>query len=147
MEDLRTSAHQWPASAFGLECEAFVFDPEHPYFAANDTNTNSDPIDWETASPATVGLGAGRRDDAAAELAPSHDVASLLVARDGKLAFERYFNGSTATDADNVHSLSKSILSVSPGSPSPTARCRSTPKSARCCLRISMPPALPTNQL
>jgi CubicO group peptidase (beta-lactamase class C family) len=46
-------------------------------------------------------------------LAP--DIASLLVVRHGRLALERYFHGGDRTSADNVHSLSKSILSLITG--------------------------------
>ncbi len=45
-------------------------------------------------------------EEAAVEAGLSETIASLLVTRHGKLAFERYFNG----HANNVHSLSKSIL-------------------------------------
>ena len=92
-----------------------MFDREHPYFATNDTYNDPDPIEWDTAAPATVGLDGDRLDAAAEELALSGDIASVLIARDGRLAFERYFNGSSAADANNVHSLSKSILSVVTG--------------------------------
>ena len=72
----------------------------------------------------------GSRDDlTAAERAARHSLenrrdnppalralaASLLVVRDGRLAFERYFNGFEATDANNVHSLTKSITSLLTG--------------------------------
>ena len=68
-----------------------------------------------TAEPAEVGLDATRLRDAAENVALSPDVASLLVLRHGRLAFERYFNGRGPGSADNVHSLSKSILSLLTG--------------------------------
>lgn len=37
---------------------------------------------------------------------------SLLVVRNGRLVFERYYHGSRATDANNIKSISKSILSM-----------------------------------
>lgn len=37
---------------------------------------------------------------------------SLLVVRNGRLVFERYFHGSRYTDANNIQSITKSLLSV-----------------------------------
>lgn len=62
-----------------------------------------------------MGLDEARLEAAAANVALAPDIASLLVIRDGRLAFERYFNGRDAMSADNVHSLSKSILSLITG--------------------------------
>jgi CubicO group peptidase (beta-lactamase class C family) len=45
----------------------------------------------------------------------SRAIASMLVIRHGKLVFERYFNGSEASHANSVASLSKSILSLLTG--------------------------------
>jgi hypothetical protein len=85
------------------------------FYAINDTYVDQDIPAWEVASPAEVGLDAAELEAAAGNLALSEDVASLLVVRHGKLVFERYFNGSEATHANNVHSLSKSILSAVAG--------------------------------
>jgi uncharacterized protein (TIGR03437 family) len=40
---------------------------------------------------------------------------SLLVFRNGRLVFERYFHGSQATDSNNIKSVSKSVLSILAG--------------------------------
>ena len=103
------------SAAYGEECESFTVDPEHAFFAINDTYTDPDPVEWETAAPGDVGLDEAVLEEAAANAALSGDIASLLVVRDGKLVFERYFNGSDASQANNVHSLSKSILSLLTG--------------------------------
>ena len=65
--------------------------------------------------PSRVGLDPVRLEEAADAVALSPLAASLLVVRDGKLAFEHYFNGFDAADANNVHSLTKSILSLLTG--------------------------------
>jgi uncharacterized protein (TIGR03437 family) len=40
---------------------------------------------------------------------------SLLVFRNGRLVFERYFHGSQAADSNNIKSVSKSVLSILTG--------------------------------
>ncbi|MEX0826089.1 MAG: serine hydrolase [Acidimicrobiia bacterium] len=102
-------------SAFGEECDSFQPNLDDPFHAVNRTLTDPSPLDWPTADPGTVGLDSAVLEQAAEEVALSPMTASLLVVRNGKLVFERYFNGFDATDANNVHSLSKSILSVVTG--------------------------------
>ncbi len=99
----------------GDRCEDFAPDPDAPFFAENETYTDTAPLALATAEPAEVGLDDSRLRDAAENVALSPDVASLLVLRHGRLAFERYFNGRGPASADNVHSLSKSILSLITG--------------------------------
>jgi CubicO group peptidase (beta-lactamase class C family) len=102
-------------STFGEECASFQPDLDNPFYAVNRTLTDSSPLDWTTADPGAVGLDSAVLEQAAEEVALSPVAASLLIVRNGKLAFERYFNGFDAADANNVHSLSKSILSVLTG--------------------------------
>lgn len=85
------------------------------FYAINDTYVDQETPAWEVAPPEEVGLDAAELKAAAENVALSEDVASLLVVRHGKVVFERYFNGSEATHANNVHSLSKSILSAITG--------------------------------
>lgn len=54
-------------------------------------------------------------DQAADNVALSAEVRSLLVARHGRLVFERYFNGGDADEARTIASAGKSILSVATG--------------------------------
>ena len=68
---------------------------------------------WSTSSPQAEGL-----DPAKLELAsrfiqdecPTR--LSLLIVRHGKLVFERYYHGARANQANNIISMSKSVLSV-----------------------------------
>ncbi len=71
------------------------------------------PSRWETASPAEVGLDATRL-EAAGEAIEQYlpNVTSLLVARRGVLAYERYFGGYGPEDAHNIKSVTKSVLSL-----------------------------------
>ena len=62
-----------------------------------------------------MSLDAARLEAGASEAGLSETIASLLVIRHGKLVLERYFNGSHVSHANDVHSLSKSILSVVTG--------------------------------
>ncbi len=96
-------------------CAPQLSGDQHLFFAENITYVDPSPLAWQTSEPGEVDLDAARLQTAAVEAGLSETVASLLVIRHGKLVFERYFNGSDASHANNVHSLSKSILSVLSG--------------------------------
>jgi CubicO group peptidase (beta-lactamase class C family) len=96
-------------------CAGTRTDETSDFYAVNDIYVDEETTPWRTASPEEVGLDAVELEAAADNLALSKDVASLLVVRHGKLVLERYFNGNEATHANNVHSLSKSILSAVTG--------------------------------
>lgn len=92
-------------------------------FAACDT-TSPDPVpevdtgiadlteSWRTASPADFGLSSSVLSAAAAKAAANLRFRSLLVVKDGRLVFERYFNGSTESDLTDVRSVTKSVVST-----------------------------------
>ena len=91
-------------------------DPSRAFFTpTNVSYEDPTPLDWPTGSPREVGLDEALLNRAADNAALSPVVQSILVARDGKLVFERYFNGSDAGEANNVASVSKSILSLVTG--------------------------------
>jgi len=98
-----------------VECAQFRPDPENPFFPVNRIYTDPTPLEWETTDPGEVGVNSVVLEEAAEEVALSPVATSLLVARHGELIFERYFNGSDASDARNLHSLTKSITSVLTG--------------------------------
>jgi CubicO group peptidase (beta-lactamase class C family) len=62
-----------------------------------------------------VGLDAGLLEAAAARVSAQPAVRSLLVARRGRLAFERYFGGPTAETLFDVRSVTKSVVSLLAG--------------------------------
>jgi CubicO group peptidase (beta-lactamase class C family) len=96
-------------------CETFVgagtFYEENPTFV----DPHDDGALWTLSTPAAEGLDADHLESAAAELAADPSTWSFLVVRHGKLVFERYFHGSDARASNNVHSASKSMLSVALG--------------------------------
>ncbi len=100
---------------YGQECAAFQPDPEHPFFPVGKAPLDPEPLVWETADPGDGGFDQAVLDAAADNVALSEDVASMLVVSDGKLVFERYFNGNAEDQANDVHSLSKSVLSLLTG--------------------------------
>ncbi len=63
--------------------------------------------DFESQSmnPAVIGEGL-------AQLAESPTRRSLIIMRNGAIVYEKYFNGSRATDSNNIASVSKSMLSA-----------------------------------
>ena len=97
-------------------CAAFAPDPSDEFFTPVDVSyEDPTPLDWPTGTLADAGLDESLLNAAADNAALSADVKSLLVVRDGKLVFERYFNGSDAGEANLIASASKSILSVATG--------------------------------
>jgi CubicO group peptidase (beta-lactamase class C family) len=67
---------------------------------------------WQKADPAEYGLD---RDELAQAVAGGDRLDylnALLVWREGQIVVEKYYNGFNAGDAHNIHSVSKSILSV-----------------------------------
>lgn len=68
---------------------------------------------WPTAAPADVGLDERALDRLGAELATSYpDLLAVLVARDGRLAFEHYYGGAGADDPLDLQSVTKTVVSV-----------------------------------
>lgn len=65
---------------------------------------------WPRAEPAEVGLDKEKL-EAAAQIAEGANSFSFLVVRQGKLAFERYFQGKTAEDVQQNYSAAKSPFS------------------------------------
>lgn len=83
----------------------------------DDEGGTSDAVDeanvWSRVDPADVGIdGAAlaRADRSIATKFPN--VRSLVVARDGRLAFERYYGGATADQVFDVYSVTKSVVSA-----------------------------------
>lgn len=71
---------------------------------------------WSAAAPETQGLDPARLDQASQYITENCPTRySLLVVRNGYLVFERYYNGSYASQANNIKSMSKSVLSVLTG--------------------------------
>lgn len=107
-------------TAVPLDRKLSNFDCRHPqrlldsFYIENDIfhDAHSQHRDIKRASPASVGLKASTLEQAAVELQRSNQPTSLLVARKGKLVFERYFNEAKPSDSINVHSASKSLLSI-----------------------------------
>jgi CubicO group peptidase (beta-lactamase class C family) len=95
------------------ECDSFHPDPSGGFYApTNVSYRDAEQPEWPIGTPADVGLDEMALAAAADNAALSPVVQSLLVARHGKLVFERYFNGSDAGEANGVASVSKSILSL-----------------------------------
>ncbi|GMQ80598.1 MAG: serine hydrolase [Rhodothermia bacterium] len=67
---------------------------------------------WKTASPGDIGLSSSVLSAAAAKAARNLRFRSLLVVKDGRLVFERYFNGSTESELTDVRSVTKSVVST-----------------------------------
>ena len=99
----------------GAECAGFTADVEAPFAGFVDTYHDASRLDWPTAEPAEVGLDPERLEQSATLVGGSPVVGSLLVVREGRLAFERYFNGFDVDSAAGIHSLSKSLLSLTVG--------------------------------
>ena len=101
-----------------------------PVRPADDRCTSTEPADHfyaenvayeDTDVPALPtgkrgpGLSRRRLERASEEIARSDGAMSFLVLQNGGLVWERYFNGSKASHANNIHSASKAILSLALG--------------------------------
>lgn len=85
------------------------------FYVANKVYTDPVACDWPTSTPEAQGIDAKKLATAASTIGKYRAARALLVARNGQLVFERYFNGGTAQQARNIHSASKSILSATVG--------------------------------
>jgi CubicO group peptidase (beta-lactamase class C family) len=70
---------------------------------------------WIETTPDQVGLDGARLEAAAARAASQPRFRGLLVARHGRLAFERYFGDASAQTLFDVRSVTKSVLSLLAG--------------------------------
>jgi uncharacterized protein (TIGR03437 family) len=71
---------------------------------------------WTTSTPEEQGMDPVRLEQASQYIEQSSPTRfSLLVVRNGRLVFERYYHGSRISDANNIKSMSKSVLSVLTG--------------------------------
>ena len=89
-------------------------EPADHFYAENAAYEDADVIDLPKGKP---GAGYEKRllERASAELARTEGAMSFIVMQNGGLVWERYFNGSRATHANNIHSASKAILSLALG--------------------------------
>ena len=85
------------------------------FYAENATYTDDTVPKIGAAKPASVGMDEALLEAATTEIGRSSAALSFLVLRDDKLVWEKYFNGAKPTDANNVHSLAKSLLSLVAG--------------------------------
>lgn len=71
-------------------------------------------MDWQPADPPLLGLDSARLRDMveAIERDEFHAVNGVLIARAGKLGFERYFNGYEAASLMNTRSTTKTVTST-----------------------------------
>ncbi len=84
--------------------------------SSNDDNPES-ALYWETVAPVTVGLDAAMLDNLTSKIGDNElgKVSSVVIIKDGKLAYEQYFRG---MDADTPHlnySVTKSITAMAIG--------------------------------
>lgn len=75
------------------------------------------PQDWSTSTPEASGLSAPTlaQMEAAIRNGDFKHITSVLIARNGKLAYERYFEGATEATLHNTRSCTKTITSASVG--------------------------------
>ena len=69
---------------------------------------------WQPTTPQEVGLDAARLDamQKSVDGGDFKKITSVLVARHGKLAYERYFNGSSADEFQNTRSATKTVTGM-----------------------------------
>jgi CubicO group peptidase (beta-lactamase class C family) len=69
--------------------------------------------DWKTSAPSEKGMDEGTlaKMDAHVQAALPH-VRSILIARHGYLVFEKYYNGGSSDELQNIQSMTKSVTSA-----------------------------------
>lgn len=84
--------------------------------SSNDDNPESAPS-WEIVAPAGVGLDTDMLDNLTAEVNNNAlgKVSSILIIKDGKLAYEQYFRGMDADTPHRNYSVTKSITAMAIG--------------------------------
>jgi CubicO group peptidase (beta-lactamase class C family) len=106
------------SNAFAVDCEK-IYSTNVPLPLFYETNsTYTDKVvrnDWPLSTPQAEGMSETQLEIAAGYMQNNRDARSLLVVRNGKLVFERYFHGATLQSSNNIHSASKSILSAAVG--------------------------------
>jgi CubicO group peptidase (beta-lactamase class C family) len=90
-------------------------EPADHFYAENAAYEDPDVIDLREGKPDGLRVDERMLERASADLARTTGAMSFLVMTNGKLVWERYFNGSKATHANNIHSASKAILSLALG--------------------------------
>ena len=86
------------------------YESNNPY-----ADSYNDDDSWKIASAESQGLNPQKLNDASAYLANLKNSLSFLVIRNNKIVMERFFNGSRKSDANNIHSASKSMISAAVG--------------------------------
>ncbi|WP_321390127.1 serine hydrolase [Emcibacter sp.] len=104
------------AADMTVDCEKIYQRPGHgqTFYEENPTykDTRDDNAAWVFSTPSEHGLKADVLSEAAEELGKTKRALSALVIKDGTIVLEEYFNGSSRHDSNNIHSASKSIMSV-----------------------------------
>jgi CubicO group peptidase (beta-lactamase class C family) len=105
-ERLVFDIHSWRGLALVLLLGAV---PPTPARAAEPSSP-----DWPTASPASVGVDGGplQRLSAAVRAGDFQKITSVLVARQGRLVYEDYFEGTKESDLLNTRSATKSVTGM-----------------------------------
>jgi CubicO group peptidase (beta-lactamase class C family) len=69
--------------------------------------------EWESATPASLGLDPASLADAGSALAnPGSNALAFVVVKDGKIAWEQYYEGAGRPDRHHLFSVTKSFLSA-----------------------------------
>lgn len=95
-------------------CEEFA-NAEQPLAGSNPSFQDETVLEWDIATPEEVGLDSSVLEEVADDVSISSDITSLLIARHGRLVLERYFNGSRASEANDLFSVTKSVVSLLTG--------------------------------
>lgn len=94
-----------------VDCENLWQRSGSGWYESNPTYTDpvDDSADWTISTPDAQGIDSERLAAGAEELL-NPSLLSLLVVRHDSLVLEEYFNRSTPTSSNNIHSASKTIL-------------------------------------
>lgn len=99
------------AQATAVDCEDIWQTDDEGWYETNPTYTDprDDSADWIISTPAAEGIDEATVDAGIAAVT-NQSLKSVLLIRNGKLAFEKYYNNADRHTVHNIHSASKTLL-------------------------------------
>jgi len=99
----------------GPHCTGSTGDEVGAFGSANDLYEDEETPFLPKATPGSEGLSPTLLAALGDDMSLSSTVRSMLVVRNGKLVYERYFNGAARRDARNIYSIEKSVVGLLTG--------------------------------
>lgn len=97
------------------------------------------PFEWSEAKPAEAGIDEAKLQKIDEAVATKHKTLSVLIVKDGRLVYERYYQNKGQDDPTGVFSVTKASLRRLSASPSTKVTSRAWTRSCRSCCPTCSP--------